>query len=457
MDFNWHNKLLNVIFDFNEKEVEKRLFCIATFIAIVVSFISIAINIHLQLHWVLHFIIGLGALMLSWIFILARYYKRYLIWEFILVVVVMLSGGWLYNDGPLGSINYLYILALIVFLSITKRKQHFLVSLIVIINLILLYSIYFLAPEWIHSYASNSVRDSDLLFTYTYVLFFSVLVFSSLRMNYENEKLKAEMQKEESEVQHKNIKDSINYAKDIQTAILQDVDSLKHFFKNYYIFWKPKDTIGGDFYIVLQHPLNKDEYYVAVADCTGHGVPGALLTMLGISFLNEIILQNPNIKVNKVLDLVREKFKVALSKGKQSEMNTDGMDMAVCLINKRTKKMEYSGSNRPLYLIRNNELVEFKPDRMPIGGHVYDYRLFSSTIIELQKNDNIVLTTDGYADQYGKISQRKFYVSKFKELLVNISLKPFDIQKSMLVDSFEGWRKQEEQTDDVLVFSFIPF
>ncbi len=329
-----YKKLLNIVVDRKEQTVEKKLFCIASFIAIVVSIISIAINIHLKLHWILHFIIGIGALMLTGIFILARFYKRFLIWEFILVSIFILSGGWLYNEGPLGSINYLYILALIIFLSITKRKQHLMVSLIVLINLMLLYLIYYYAPDWVHPYESEKIRDSDLLFTYSYVVFFSVLVFSSLRMNYENEKLKAEKQKEKIETQHKNITDSINYAKDIQKAILQDVDSLGHFFKNHYVFWKPKDVIGGDFYLVIQHPTKIDEYYVAVADCTGHGVPGALLTMLGTSFLYETILQNPDIKVNNVLDQIREKFKTALSKGMQKGFNADGMDMAVCLINK---------------------------------------------------------------------------------------------------------------------------
>ena len=340
-----------------EFDVEQRLFNIATFISVLVAFISILININLGLHYVLHIIIGFGAALLTYIFIRARIYKKFHIWLFIFSALAILSGSWLYNEGPLGSINYLYILALVIFLSVTKRKKHAIVSIVFFLNLIVLYLISFYYPNLIHPYESLEVRNSDLLFTYIYVVVFSALVFSSLRMNYENEKQTVELQNKKIEKQHNQIKDSISYAKHIQTALLQDRDEIKMLFDNSFVFWQPKDIVSGDFYWFKPNPLNSDKIFCTVADCTGHGVPGALLSMLGISYLNEIVLQQPDIEVSDILCRMRGKIKTNLRQHSNQSEFQDGIDMAFCVIDKVSKKLEYAGANNSLYIIRNKKIM----------------------------------------------------------------------------------------------------
>ncbi|MBI9068629.1 MAG: SpoIIE family protein phosphatase [Salinivirgaceae bacterium] len=439
-----------------EFNVDKRLFNIALFIAVTISLISIVINLQLELPEILHYIIGTGTLILTFIYIRSRVFKKFHINLFIAASLVILSGTWLYNEGPLGSINFLYILAFIIFLSITNQKKHVIISLILFGNLIILYLVYFLKPEWVHPYATPEIRESDLLFTYTYVIIFASLIFSSLRRNYENEKNKVEEQKYELVKQHKHITDSILYARDIQQAMMQDVESVKEYFTNYFVFLEPKDIVSGDFYSFKKLSGNPNKVVCAVSDCTGHGVPGALITMLGLSFFNEIILQENNITASELLHLLREKIKYSLQQGKRSNENRDGMDMAICIIDKQSETLEFAGANRPLYIIRDNELLEYKPNRMPIGVHFKDNKPFDNKIIKLKPNDSIYLFTDGFADQFGYPDTRKFYISNLKKLLLKNADKPMNEQGEIIKKAFIDWKNTQEQTDDVLIIGIKP-
>lgn len=437
-------------------DVEKRLFNIAVFISILVSFISIAINLNLEFHYVLNLIIGAGILFLVFIYINSRLFQRYFIWLYVFCGMVILSGSWLFNDGPFGSVNYLYILAFVIFLSITNQRKHVLISLLLMVNLVVLYSIYFLFPDFISPYYSELVQERDLLFTYIYVIVFAALIFSSLRRNYENEKIKVELQKEKIETQHKHITDSILYASDIQQALMQKPSQINNYFKQGFVFWRPKDVVSGDFYTIRTLPHQSNKIVCAVADCTGHGVPGALLTMLGFSFLNETISQDSNLLPGEILDNLRTKTKKALQNGNQPAENRDGMDMLVCIIDKEKKELQFAGAHRPLYVIRNQQLIEYKGDRMPIGAYYQDSQPFTTHTIKIQERDVVYMFTDGFADQFGHEDGKKFYISSFKDLLLNIHSQPLQQQEEEIQNTFYQWKGIQEQTDDVLVVGIKP-
>jgi len=262
-------------------------------------------------------------------------------------------------------------------------------------------------------------------------------------------------QKAKIELQNKEIMDSIHYAKRIQTAVLPSNSDLKDALPEFFILFKPRNIVSGDFYWFKQI----DEFsIIAVADCTGHGVPGAFMSMLGISFLNEIVTK---IKLNspeKVLDRLRKKIKTTLSQTGKSGEQKDGMDMALFIINNKTLKLQYSGAYNPLYIIRkNSEDVENNPtlnilkaDKQPIAVYIKE-KNFTKKDYQLQKGDCIYSFSDGYQDQFGGENQQKFMTKKFKKMLLQISQKPMEEQKQILNNSFKNWKGNLDQVDDVVV------
>lgn len=435
-------------------EVEKRLFNIAVFVSFLVSILSLIINANLDMPEVLQVIIAFGSIFLIYIYINSRILHQFFIWTYIIVALLILSGSWLLNEGPNGSINYLYVLTLFVFLSITNHNKHFIISFLVIGNLVILYLISYYFPEWVLSYPSESIRNADLLLTVGYVIGFSALIFSSLRRNFENEKKTIEIQKTELELQNKHITDSIQYAKEIQQGLLQDTETIRTYFPESFVFWQPKDIVSGDFYFFQDTGHQKNKVVCALADCTGHGVPGALITILGLSLLNEIILQHPEFSASEILDQLRFRIKVALRQGKRSVENRDGMDMALCILEKQTNVLQFAGANRPIYLVRAGELIEFKPNRMPIGVHYHDNKAFNNHNIQLKDGDIIYLLTDGFADQFGGNENRKFFLANLKKTILLNSNLPMEKQYKIMKKTFQDWKGANEQTDDILVIGF---
>lgn len=437
-------------------DVEKRIFNISVFIAIVVSILSIIINLQLNFPKILHYIIGTGTLILVFIYLRSRLFHKFHVGLFIGASLLILSAAWLYNEGPSGSINYLYILAFIIFLSITERKRHLAISVLLIANILGLYTIHYLKPCWIHNYATDQIRQSDMLFTYSYVVFFAAFIFSALRRNYEIEKNTAEVQKVELEHINKHITDSIVYAKEIQQALLQNTASLDESFAHYFVFWQPKDIVSGDFYLFRKFPSNPDKVIVVVSDCTGHGVPGALLTMLGISIFNEIFLQYRELNAHDFLQVLKDKLTLVLQQGNVNHRNQDGMDMAICILDKKQKTLEYAGANRPLLVVRNQKMIVLKGSRMTIGSTVSSDRRFKSHRIDVIPGDTLYLFTDGFADQFGGHCDRKYYAANLKKILVQNSTLTMSEQERKLRDEFVAWKGSTEQTDDVLVLGVKP-
>ncbi|MBI4945914.1 MAG: SpoIIE family protein phosphatase [Bacteroidetes bacterium] len=276
-----------------------------------------------------------------------------------------------------------------------------------------------------------------------------------------------ELLKQKEELAQKNvtIADSIRYASYIQYAIFTSEAEVKKIFQESFILYKPRDIVSGDFYWFFKRD---NKIFFCAADCTGHGVPGALISMLGVTFLNEILLTNKYISANELLNELRLKVINSLhQKGLEGEQQ-DSMDIALCCLNTDTKELQFSGANNPLWIIKKQQdavgsempqlptaaaccqLLELKPDRMPIGIYP-EMSSFKNNHVTVNKGDCLYLFSDGYQDQYGGPDKKKFRPSQLKELILTIYEKPMQEQQDILTATFENWRGNEEQTDDVLV------
>lgn len=244
---------------------------------------------------------------------------------------------------------------------------------------------------------------------------------------------------------------SLRYAGMIQHALMPDPELLGGLLRDYFVLFLPRDIVSGDFYYAF---FNKDYLCIAAGDCTGHGVPGALMSILGISFLNEILQTNCMMKANRILNLMREKVMKALHQtGKKSEAK-DSIDIGLCLIDCDSGKLQYSGANRPLVLVRKGELIEYKPDLMTIGVAPLKEVAFRNVDIDTHPGDTFYLFSDGYSDQFSEATDKKMKNKNFKNLLKSVSHLPMAEQKLRLEESFNNWKGSVPQVDDVLIFGF---
>lgn len=250
------------------------------------------------------------------------------------------------------------------------------------------------------------------------------------------------------ESQRKELTDSLHYARRIQNALLPPGEELDKLLPSYFILNKPRDIVSGDYYW-LAHKDNK--VIVAVADSTGHGVPGAFMSILGVAYLNEILNQAVAIKANEILNQLRGQVIKSLHQTGKKDETRDGMEIALCVVDFKRRKLQYSGAFRPLYLIRDNVLKEFKGDPMPIGIYDYEESSFQNEELIFKENDIIYMFSDGYVDQLGGPDRKTFRSKNFKQLLINIHQKPLHEQKGILEQKYEEWRHGIEQIDDIMV------
>lgn len=246
---------------------------------------------------------------------------------------------------------------------------------------------------------------------------------------------------------NKEITDNVNYAKRIQAAVLPDVNLICKAFSDCFILYLPKDIVSGDFFAFN----NKDNrVIIAAGDCTGHGVTGAFLSLIGSFLINQIINQKNSTEPSHILHQLNEGIIEAL-KQKEGDLN-DGMDISVCSFDLRNNTLQYAGANRPCYIIRNNELIIYAANKFPVGGLQVDHNnQFEQHTIELQKNDSVYIFTDGYADQFGGEHGKKLMTKKMKELLISIQQMNMKEQQNQLNNYLNDWKGNYEQVDDVLV------
>jgi ligand-binding sensor domain-containing protein/serine phosphatase RsbU (regulator of sigma subunit) len=257
-----------------------------------------------------------------------------------------------------------------------------------------------------------------------------------------------EEQRDQIALQNKEITDSILYAKRIQQAVLPGKKTLEKTLPEHFIFFKPRDIVSGDFYWVEK---NEERIIVCAADCTGHGVPGAFMSLLGLTFLNEIVNHEGILKASRILDRLRINIIRSMSHKDEAEQASDGMDMALVVIDPQLDILEYAGAFNPLLILRKGELIEYKADKMPIGKWVGEEGLFTNHKILLEQGDMIYLYSDGFPDQFGGEKGAKYKARPFKKFLTRISTEPAHSQLNLLEQELESWMGREDQVDDILV------
>lgn len=244
---------------------------------------------------------------------------------------------------------------------------------------------------------------------------------------------------------------SLRYAQMIQRALMPNPAILKGRLKDLFILFLPRDFVSGDFYYAFS---DKQKMCIAAGDCTGHGVPGALMSILGISFLNEIMQGGINLNANRILNRMREKIMHALHQTGNNKEAQDSIDIGLCIIDYSTGQLQYSGANRPLIMIRNGELTEYKPDKMTLGIAPVKEASFINNYIDTKPGDSFYLFSDGFSDQFGEITDKKFKYKHFKRIVHSFEELPMAIQKQRLENAFNEWKGNAQQVDDVLVIGF---
>lgn len=293
-------------------------------------------------------------------------------------------------------------------------------------------------------------QDTFLSISIVVILVIVFLMIFSIRSNRMVKDANFKLAEQNIIIAKKNheITDSINYAERIQRSILPPLVEVTTALPKSFILFKPKDIVSGDFYWFFE---SADKILIAVADCTGHGVPGAFMSAIGSEKLNEAVLQSDD--VSTILQSVNIGMKKVLHQSGNENSTSDGMDIAICAFNKDLTKVVYAGANRPIWVVRDGDSIieETKATKAAIGGHTIDGQEFAKHEINLQKNDTVYLFSDGFADQFGNRNNKKLKTKSFKkEILVN-QFKSMEDQKMHLDSFIENWKGNIEQTDDILV------
>ncbi|MCU0366393.1 MAG: SpoIIE family protein phosphatase [Bacteroidales bacterium] len=263
-----------------------------------------------------------------------------------------------------------------------------------------------------------------------------------------------EFQREELQLRNKDLTDSLTYARRIQEALLPAEHHIRKILQHYFIYYRPKHIVSGDFYWISERD---DKYFIAAADCTGHGVPGALMSMIGLELLNKIINE---MKVNvsdQILLTLNDELEAAFFKEEDGRaLIKDGIEMSICVIDRTTMEMEFSGAFLPVYIVRDDRLIEIKGDKQNVG-QLFNAVAFNRSSYRLQKGDILYLFSDGYADQFGGPDNKKFKYRRLRHILLTISKYPLGDQQRILDETITSWMGDCEQIDDMMILGVRPF
>ena len=378
-------------------------------------------------------------------------------WIIILFIILYISAICLLTGKDSGMIVYFIPGILFPTLIFENKKAILALSILIGVVLISVFSInQYYNPQFIISEEEVTFYNISSLLGCTALTLLILWYFRKTNNEYEeiiinknkslvlyNDEIKN--QKLKLEEKNKGITDSINYASKIQQAILPTDLKLSNLLNDYFLFFLPKDIVSGDFYWV-EKVNNKT--YIAIADCTGHGVPGAMVSVVCINALNRSIqefnLIQPKDVLNKTRELVIEAF------NERNKMIKDGMDIAICCIDSESNKLLFSGANNPLTIIRNNEATTLLADRQPIGKFSFG-KPFTQQEKILKKGDLIYMYSDGFADQFGGEKRKKYKAADFKRFLLSIQDKDMETQRELIGKEFKRWKGDLEQIDDVCV------
>jgi len=307
------------------------------------------------------------------------------------------------------------------------------------------------------------------VFTYHFLLYGSIIVsiillfiLSQTRILVKTRKLLKEkeqayalieLQKVELELRDKNLTDSLLYAQRIQEALLPSESYFRNHFADSFIFFKPKNIVSGDFYWIGE---KGDKIFIVAADCTGHGVPGALMSMIGLEIVEKTINED-NIEIpSRILAVMNKGLERTFSREKNiGTIIRDGMDIGLCVIDRVRKKVQYAGAFFPLYLIRDGSLIEILADKIIIGMNP-DGNPYTDHELDLVEDDIFYIFSDGYVDQFGGAENKKFMYRRFRYLLLTIHKFPVNDQKAILEENIRTWMGSNEQVDDIMVIGFRP-
>lgn len=253
---------------------------------------------------------------------------------------------------------------------------------------------------------------------------------------------------QELEILYKQVTDSIHYAKRIQEAILPPQELFDQLLPNSFVLYKPKDIVSGDFYWLDK---KGESVYCAAVDCTGHGVPGAFMSIVGSNLLKDAVNNTDYYAPSEIMDKLNEGVATTLHVGLSEKQTKDGMDMTLVAIDYKKMELQFAAAYNPLYIVRSGQLIQHKADKFPVGAFVGETRKFANSTIQLQKGDTVYIFSDGYADQFGGPKGKKFMAGTFRNLLLEVSALSAPLQKKKLDETIEMWRGQLEQVDDILI------
>jgi len=437
----------------NDYSLEHRFFNSVCFFSALAAIFATVTNVALGLNIILTTITFFAGLILLIFYYISRIRRKYkpLLPFFIVLALGGLSNVWFFNSASEGPVVFIYLIAMVFFVIITEGKTRTFVIIAFIIDILLLLYLENIYPQWVTHYENETVRFYDIAITFIFSFILIYFVVAVLVQSYRDERTIATRQNNEITFQKKQITDSIIYASTIQEALLPDNNFIKKTIPDSFVFYKPKDIVSGDFYWVKK--VN-NYTIIVVADCTGHGVPGAFMSVLGISLINEIANRKEIKKANQVLEVLRHEIKRQLSHSTSEYSLNIGMDIAICVIEPDKKIMQYAGANNPLYLYRDDKVIEYKATRNPIGITPIEIP-FQNHEIELQPGDTFYLFSDGYIDQFGGDSGKKFRSRRFRHMLLGLYKKPMTEQYKMLDYNLKQWLgKKYDQVDDILVLGF---
>lgn len=263
-----------------------------------------------------------------------------------------------------------------------------------------------------------------------------------------------EIHRSELQLRNKDLTDSLNYACRIQAALLPSEHHIRRIFPDYFIYYRPKHIVSGDFYWFSERD---DKYFIAAADCTGHGVPGALMSMIGLELIQKIINEMKVDDSDQVLITMNRELESAFFKEESGKpIIKDGIEMSICIIDKKTRVMEFSGAFLPVYIVRDDKLIEIKGDKKNV---VQSFAMvsFNRSTFTLQEGDLLYLFSDGYADQFGGPENKKFMYRRLRHILLTISKYPLPDQQRILDETIDSWMEGHDQIDDMMILGVRPF
>jgi serine phosphatase RsbU (regulator of sigma subunit) len=437
---------------------------------VITCWIGIALNLvwflgdflSIKEYWIPFFIFRICVSGVCMIILLLRNYLRVSIYNcmFVLVLGISIQNAYMWSVMDIAHLQKHAFAYMVLFIGagmlvLWEMKFSWIILAATIIANVIFYVLN--SPLTVDEFITNGG-----LLTFTVAFFCVFLIRTRYRLTYNEIRSRLELAKskeiieqkhEEVVFQKKEITDSINYARSIQRSLIPEEALFNTYFTDSFVLFKPKDIVSGDFYWI--HEKDNHIFY-ATGDCTGHGVPGGFMTMLGLSFLDEIVEAKKVSDPGVILDLMRDKIIGTLKQNGNFGESKDGMDITVCVINKSTKQLAYASANNPLYIIRNvadeslKTLHIYKADKQPCGFY-HDYKPFNSQSIALQSGDRIYTFSDGFPDQFGGPNGKKFMHKQFKEILLKNSSLAFKEQKRLLNAALLDWQGKLDQVDDVLV------